>query len=276
MTTPEKLQAAATFLKPHIGTAPKIGVVLGSGLGNFVQELTIKKEIPYDQIPHFPVSTVDGHSGQLIFGTLSGKAVVAMAGRFHFYEGYSAGEVVFPIRVMKQLGVETLLISNAAGGVNTDFEVGDLMVITDHISLAIVNPLIGKNEESLGPRFPDMSEPYKKHLVHKAKMIAQKLDIDLQQGIYFGVTGPTFETQAEYKMIQRLGADAVGMSTVQEVIAANHAGMQVFAVSVITDMGLTDEAEDEQIKITHSDVLRAAGEAEPKLSRLFRELIAAL
>lgn len=274
MTTPEKLQTAAAFLAPHINIAPKIGVVLGSGLGNFVQALDDKKEIPYEQIPHFPVATVEGHHGQLILGTLAGKAVVVMAGRFHFYEGYSAEDVVFPIRVLKQLGVETLLLSNAAGGVNTDFEVGDLMIITDHISLAIVNPLIGKNDESFGPRFPDMSKPYKKHLIHKARMVAQKHDIDVQHGVYFGVTGPTFETRAEYKMIRLLGADAVGMSTVQEVIAANHAGMQVFAVSVITDMGITDE--EEEINITHEEVLQAAREAEPTLSRLFRELIAAL
>ncbi|HUQ97607.1 MAG TPA: purine-nucleoside phosphorylase [Chitinophagaceae bacterium] len=272
MTTYEKLSAATTFLKPHMPPSAKTAVILGSGLGNFVQEMNLSGEIPYDQIPHFPISTVEGHHGKLLFGTLAGKAIVAMAGRFHFYEGYSAEDVVFPIRVLKFLGVETILISNAAGGVNTSFKVGDLMLITDHISFAVVNPLLGKNNEELGPRFPDMSEPYKKNLLRKAAEIAQSKNIDLKEGIYFGVTGPTFETRAEYKMIQRLGGDAVGMSTVQEVIAANHAGIQVLAVSVITDLGIRDE----ENTITHDDVLQAAREAEPKLTLLFRELIAAI
>jgi purine-nucleoside phosphorylase len=272
MTTLEKLQAAATFLKAHFRTPTRIGVVLGSGLGNFVQELQIEAEIPYEQIPHFPVSTVEGHHGKLIAGTISGNPVIAMAGRFHYYEGYSAAEVVFPIQVLKGLGVDTLLISNAAGGTHPDFKVGDLMLITDHISFATVNPLIGKNEASLGPRFPDMSEPYKKHLIQKAKAIARKQNIDLKEGVYFGVTGPTFETRAEYKMIRLLGGDAVGMSTVAEVIAANHAGMQVLAISVITDLGIRDE----ENVITHEEVLHAAKAAEPKLSTLFRELIAIL
>jgi purine-nucleoside phosphorylase len=271
MTTSEKLQAAAAFLKPHAADAT-IGVVLGSGLGNFVQELTVTSEIPYHQIPHFPVATVEGHSGKLLFGTLGGKAIIAMAGRFHFYEGYTAEEVVFPIRVMKLLGIQTLLLSNAAGGTNPAFSVGDLMIITDHISFATVNPLLGKNESQLGPRFPDMSEPYKKVLIGKAKNIARQEGIAVQEGIYFGVTGPTFETRAEYKLIRILGADAVGMSTVQEVIAANHAGMQVFALSVITDIGIRDE----ENTITHEEVLQAAGAAEPKMSRLFSKLIAAL
>jgi purine-nucleoside phosphorylase len=270
MTTFEMLTAATTFLKPHAGA--KIAVVLGSGLGNFIKELAVTAEIPYDQIPHFPVATVAGHHGKLIFGTLAGTPVIVMAGRFHFYEGYSAAEVVFPIRVLKGLGVETLLISNAAGGTNPAFAVGDLMLITDHISFATVNPLLGKNDEKLGPRFPDMSEPYKKHLIRKAKNIAAQQGIDLKEGVYFGVTGPTFETRAEYKMIKLLGGDAVGMSTVQEVIAANHAGMQVCAVSVITDLGIRD---DENV-ITHEEVLQAANAAEPKLSLLFRELIATL
>jgi len=272
MTMIEKLEAATTFLKSHIGIQPTIAVVLGSGLGDFVQEISVATEIPYNQIPYFPVSTVEGHSGKLIFGAIAGKPIIAMAGRFHFYEGYSPEEVVFPIRVLKMLGVETLLISNAAGGVNPEFKVGDLMLITDHISFAIVNPLLGKNETSLGPRFPDMSEPYSKPLINKAKAIAQQHGIALQSGVYFGVTGPTFETRAEYKMIKVLGGDAVGMSTVSEVIAAVHAGMHVLALSVITDIGIR---EDDNI-ITHEEVLQAAREAEPKFSRIFRELIAAL
>ncbi len=268
----DKITEAADFLKQYKLNNTTVGVVLGSGLGNFVQEMQAEKEIAYNEIPHFPVSTVEGHHGKLIFGTIAGKPIIAMSGRFHFYEGYSAEDVVFPIRVLKLLGVQTLLISNAAGGVHPAFRVGDLMIITDHISFATVNPLIGKNDDRLGPRFPDMSEPYKKELIHKAKEIAGNLHISLQEGVYFGVTGPTFETRAEYKMIHVLGGDAVGMSTVQEVIAAVHAGIDVFAMSVITDIGIREE---DNI-ITHEEVLQAAKEAEPKFSAIFRELIASL
>jgi purine-nucleoside phosphorylase len=246
--------------------------VLGSGLGNFVQELSVEKEIAYDTIPHFPVSTVEGHHGKMIFGELSGRKIVVMAGRFHFYEGYSPEQVAYPIRVMKQLGIQHLLISNAAGGVNTAFKVGDLMIITDHISLNTVNPLIGKNYTELGPRFPDMSEPYKKELIHKVKKIGAALKIPLKEGVYFGVTGPTFETRAEYKMIHILGGDAVGMSTVQEVTIAVHMGLPVFAISVITDIGIR---EDDNV-ITHEEVLQAAKEAEPKLTAIFKQLVAEL
>ena len=270
MNTFEKLQEATNFLQPFHTANAKTGVVLGSGLGNFVQEMQIEHEIEYDRIPHFPVSTVEGHQGKLIFGSIAGKPIIAMAGRFHFYEGYSPEEVVFPIRVMKFLGVETMFISNAAGGVKPGFKVGDLMIITDHISFAAVNPLLGPNDDRLGPRFPDMSEPYNKDLIAKARSIARQLDISLQEGVYFGVTGPTFETRAEYKLIHVLGGDAVGMSTVQEVIAANHSGMKVFAMSVITDIGIREEDNT----ITHEEVLQAAKEAEPKFSAIFRELIA--
>ena len=272
MQVPENLQQAAAFIKKAFNYPVQIGVILGSGLGNFVREIKVEREIQYSEIPHFPISTVEGHSGKLIFGEISGKKIVAMAGRFHFYEGYLADEVVFPIRVMKLLGVQTLLISNASGGVNTSFKVGDLMIITDHISFATINPLIGKNEEGFGPRFPDMSEPYTKDLIQKAKEIAKQLDISVQEGIYFGVTGPSFETRAEYKMIKTLGGDAVGMSTVQEVIVANHAGMKVFGMSVITDIGIRDE---ENI-ITHEEVLQAAAAAEPKFSSIFKELVKAI
>lgn len=267
----EKLKEAADYLKPYTNNA-KIGVVLGSGLGNFIQEVKLDKEIDYGSIPHFPVSTVEGHHGKLIFGSIAGKNIIAMAGRFHFYEGYSPEEVVFPIRVLKFLGIQTLLISNAAGGVGSSLKVGDLMVITDHISFAIKNPLLGKNDDKLGPRFPDMSEPYKKQLINKAREIAKRNNIDLKEGVYFGVTGPTFETRSEYKMIRVLGGDAVGMSTVQEVIAANHAGMNVFAMSVITDIGIREE----ENKITHAEVLEAAQNAEPKFSSIFKELIASM
>lgn len=269
---PEKLTAAVSFIKSRYSSPAATGIVLGSGLGNFVEEMTVEKEIYYTEIPHFPVSTVEGHSGKLIFGSIGKKNIVVMAGRLHFYEGYAAAEVAFPIRVLKLLGVNTLLISNAAGGVNTSFAVGDLMIITDHISLATVNPLIGKNEDAFGTRFPDMSEPYSKTLIRKGKAIAAQLGIPVKEGVYFGVTGPTFETRAEYKMINVLGGDAVGMSTVQEVIVAAHAGIKVFGISVITDLGIRDE---DNI-ITHEEVLQAATAAEPKLTALFKELVKAI
>jgi len=272
MSTFEKIIETTEFLKKYNSGNAKIAVVLGSGLGNFVQEIVVQHEIPYSEIPHFTVSTVQGHSGKLIFGTIAGKNIIAMAGRFHFYEGYAAEDVVFPIRVMKFLGVETIFLSNAAGGVNTNFKVGDLMIIKDHISFGTKNPLIGKNDDRLGPRFPDMSEPYNKQLIKKAKEIANQKNIDLKEGVYFCVTGPTFETHAEYKTVHVLGGDAVGMSTVQEVIVARHMNMKVFAMSVITDIGIRD---DDNI-ITHEEVLQAAKEAEPKFSTIFRELIAAL
>ena len=268
----KKVNEATDFIKSKYKAKPAVGIVLGSGLGSFTNEINIEFEIAYNDIPHFPISTVEGHSGKLIFGELSGKKIVAMAGRFHYYEGYATQEVVFPIRVLKFLGIETLLISNAAGGINTDFQVGNLMVIKDHISMLTVNPLLGKNDETFGPRFPDMSEPYKKYLIEKAKTIASENNIELKEGIYVGVTGPTFETRAEYKMLNLLGGDAVGMSTVQEVIAAVHLGLPVFAMSVITDIGIREE----ENKITHAEVLQAAKDAEPKLTLIFKELIARL
>ena len=267
-----KIAEATAYIKNIIGGEPQAGIVLGSGLGSFIDEIKVEKEIAYGDIPHFPISTVEGHSGKLIYGELSGKKVLAMAGRFHFYEGYAPHEVVFPIRVMKYLGIKTLLLSNAAGGTNPDFKVGDLMIITDHISFFTANPLIGKNDKELGTRFPDMTEPYNKDLVEKAKSIAQKAGYDIKQGVYIAVTGPTFETKAEYKMVRALGADAVGMSTVQEVITAVHMGLPVLAISVITDIGIREEAN----VITHEEVLEAAKNAEPKLSHIFKELVAQL
>ncbi|RYY98411.1 MAG: purine-nucleoside phosphorylase [Chitinophagaceae bacterium] len=268
----DKIQEAAAFLNQHNSAGARIGIVLGSGLGNFTNEIEVSAAVPYSDIPHFPVSTVEGHSGKLIFGTIAGKPVVAMAGRFHFYEGYSPEEVVFPIRVMKALGVQTLFVSNAAGGTESTWKVGDLMLITDHISFAAINPLIGRNDERFGPRFPDMSEPYSKALIARAKDIASANGIALREGTYFGVTGPTFETRAEYRLIHTLGGHAVGMSTVQEVIAARHMGIDVFAMSVITDIGIREE---DNI-ITHQEVLEAAHAAEPKLTLIFRELIRGL
>ncbi len=268
----KKITEAVSFIQSCYPFRAEIGVVLGSGLGNFVEEMIVEKEIYYSEIPHFPVSTVEGHSGRLIFGQLSQKRIVVMAGRLHFYEGYDATEVAFPVRVLKLLGIHTLLISNAAGGVNTSFAVGDLMIITDHISLAIVNPLTGKNEDAFGLRFPDMSEPYSKTLIKKGKAVAAQLGYPVKEGVYFGVTGPTFETRAEYKMINVLGGDAVGMSTVQEVIVAVHARIKVFGISVITDLGIREE---DNI-ITHEEVLEAAAAAEPKLTALFKELVKAI
>lgn len=268
----KRMKESADFIRSVAQIEAGIGIILGSGLGGFAAQVDIEKEIPYTDIPHFPVSTVQGHGGKLIVGRSAGKQLLIMSGRFHFYEGYSSFDVVFPIRVMQQLGVKTLFVSNAAGGVNPGFEVGDLMVIKDHVSFSIVNPLIGKNIDELGPRFPDMSEPYSKHLISKAFSIADELGIDLKQGVYYGVTGPTFETRAEYKLIHVLGADAVGMSTVQEVIVAVHAGMQVFAVSVITDMGIREE----ENVITHQEVLDAAKNAEPKLTALLKKMIETL
>jgi len=268
----QQIEEAVRSIRTVYSHKPRIGIVLGSGLGNLAQEIVAEKEIAYTDIPHFPVSTVEGHQGKLIFGTLNGQPVAVLSGRFHYYEGYSPDQVVFPIRVLKFLGVETLLLSNAAGGMNARFHVGDLMIIHDHISFFIVNPLLGKNESQLGPRFPDMSEPYSKALIQKAKAIAARLNIHLHEGVYAGVTGPTFETRAEYKFLHLAGGDAVGMSTVQEVIAARHVGMAVFAISVITDLGIREE---DNI-ITHDEVLAAAAAAEPKLTALFKGLVAEL
>jgi purine-nucleoside phosphorylase len=268
----QQINETVKAIRAISGAKPKVGIVLGSGLGNLAAEIVIEQEISYSDIPHFPVSTVEGHHGKLIFGTLNGLPVVTLSGRFHYYEGYSPQQVVYPIRVLKFLGVETLLLSNAAGGMNKSFHVGDLMIIKDHISFFTVNPLLGKNESALGLRFPDMSEPYDRALIRKAKSIAVGLGIPVHEGVYCGVTGPTFETRAEYKLLHIAGGDAVGMSTVQEVIAARHLGMAVFAMSVITDLGIREE---DNI-ITHEEVLQAAAAAEPKLTALFKGLIAEL
>ncbi|MES2005786.1 MAG: purine-nucleoside phosphorylase [Bacteroidota bacterium] len=270
--TMQQLQETVDFIRNLVPEKASTGIILGSGLGNLANVIKTEKEISYNDIPHFPVSTVEGHKGRLIFGELGGKKVWVMAGRFHYYEGYTAQQVAYPVRAMRLLGVQTLLLSNAAGGVNLDFKIGDLMIINDHISLFTMNPLLGKNEEKLGTRFPDMSEPYSKALISKAQEIAAKNNIQLKQGVYTGVTGPTFETRSEYKLIHVLGGDAVGMSTVQETIAAVHCGMRVFAISVITDIGIREE----ENTITHEEVLQAAKDAEPKLTLLFTELVKSL
>lgn len=265
----QQLNETKDYIQSQYSGRPTVGIVLGSGLGNFVSGMTVEKEISYNDIPHFPVSTVAGHKGKLIFGEMNGKKVVAMAGRFHFYEGYTAQQVTYPVRVMKLLGVETLFLSNAAGSTNQQHKVGDLMIITDHISFFTNNPLIGKNEDELGPRFPDMTEPYSKVLIAKAKTIAERLQIPVHTGVYVAVTGPTFETKAEYHFIRLAGGDVVGMSTVQEVIVAGHMGMKVFAISVVTDLGIR---EDENT-ITHEEVLEAAKHAEPKLTAIFSAMV---
>jgi purine-nucleoside phosphorylase len=264
----EKIQETATFLRSRIHTNPKTSIILGTGLGKLAEEITDKYEISYQDIPHFPVSTVEGHSGKLIFGKLGNKDIMAMQGRFHFYEGYSMKEVTFPIRVMRELGIQTLFVSNAAGGMNPDFEIGDLMIITDHINFFPEHPLRGKNIP-YGPRFPDMSEAYCKDLIQKADKIAEEKGIKVQHGIYIGTQGPTFETPAEYKMFHILGADAVGMSTVPEVIVANHCGIKVFGVSVITDLGV----EGKIVEVSHEEVQKAADEAQPRMTTIMRELI---
>ncbi len=265
----QQLQDTVSFIQSQFTSKATIGIILGSGLGNFSTEINSEKEIAYADIPHFPTTTVLGHGGKLIFGEIEGKKVLVMSGRFHFYEGYTPQQVAYPVRVMKMLGIETVLLSNAAGSVNPNFKVGDLMIINDHISFFTINPLLGANDDTLGPRFPDMSEPYNKALIQKAITIAKVNNIEVKQGVYCGVTGPTFETRAEYKLIKAVGGDAVGMSTVQENIAAIHCGMQVFAMSVITDIGIREDDNT----ITHEEVLQAAKEAEPKLTLIFAALI---
>jgi purine-nucleoside phosphorylase len=265
----EKIKSTASFIQNKISITPQVGIILGTGLGGLVREINIKHIIPYEEIPHFPVSTVEGHSGKLIFGELGGKNVVAMQGRFHFYEGYSMQQITFPVRVMKLLGIQTLFVSNASGGVNPAFEVGDLMLINDHINFFPSNPLIGRNLDEMGPRFPDMSEPYCKAILSKAKKVAASHNIKVQEGVYLGLSGPTFETPSEYKMIRIIGADAVGMSTVPEVIVARHMNIPCFAISIITDLGV----EGKIVEITHEEVQRVAAQAEQKMTKIMKTLI---
>lgn len=250
------------------GFVPEVGIVLGTGLGSIANEISVEYDMPYEEIPNFPVSTVKGHSGHLLFGTLSGRKVVAMKGRFHYYEGYEMKEVTFPIRVMKKLGIKTLVVSNAAGGMNPTFKVGDVMLITDHINM-MPNPLIGKNIEEFGPRFPDMSEPYNKKLLNLAEEIADRHNIKVQKGVYVGVTGPTFETPSEYHHYRTIGGDAVGMSTVPEVIVARHMSLPVFALSVISDLG----GKELTAAVSHEEVLEAAAKAEPLMTTIIKELL---
>jgi purine-nucleoside phosphorylase len=268
----QKIEATAKFLKEKTGFTGKTAVILGSGLGNFADKIDVTHTLAYKDIPNFPVSTVKGHSGELVFGHFRGKEIVAMKGRFHYYEGYSVHEVTFPVRVFKALGIENLFVSNAAGGTNYSFEVGNIMMITDHVNLTGTNPLIGKNEDSLGPRFPDMTKAYYPAFFDKAREIAFKNNIVLYEGVYVGLTGPSFETPAEYRFLNTIGGDAVGMSTVFEVIVANHMRMKVFGVSAITNNGLLPPEEGN----SHKEVLDIANVVAPKLEVLFGEMIASL
>lgn len=264
-----KIKEAAAYLKSQFTAQPRVGIILGTGLGGLVNEIKIEKSIDYKEIPHFPVSTVEGHSGRLILGTIGGVPVLAMQGRFHYYEGYTMQQVTFPARVMKVCGINTLFVSNASGGLNPSFKVGTIMVIKDHINMFGTNPLIGPNMAEFGPRFPDMSEVYSKRLRKKAFEIAERENIHLLDGVYVGTTGPTFETPSEYKMFRLLGADAVGMSTVPEVIVAHHAGMEVFGVSIITDSGVPGEI----VEVSHEEVQKVAAAAEPKMTKIIAQLV---
>jgi purine-nucleoside phosphorylase len=268
----DKIQSAASFIRQSVSAKPEVGIVLGTGLGGLADTIAIEHRLSYHDIPYFPQSTVKGHSGELLSGEIRGKKVLAMSGRFHFYEGYSMQEVTFPIRVMKALGINTLMVSNAAGGMNAAFKVGDIMIIRDHINLMPEHPLRGKNDERLGVRFPDMSEPYSRQLIAIAEKIAREENLDIRTGVYAGVQGPTFETKAEYEYLHRIGADAVGMSTVPEVIVAVHAGLKVFALSIITDLGIREDDNP----VTHEEVLAAASAATPKMTKLFQGMISSM
>lgn len=265
----EKVQETVNYIKEKTNFTPEYGVILGSGLGSFTDDISIEFTLPYSEIPNFPIVTVEGHKGALVFGSIGDKKVVAMQGRFHFYEGYDMKQVTFPVRVMKFIGVTKLIVSNASGGVNHDYNVGSIVILKDHINMMPEHPLRGKNDERFGPRFVNMSEPFSRKMILKAKELAASLQIKVHDGVYLGLQGPTFETLSEYKMVKSLGADCVGMSTVPEVIVARHMDLETFGISVITDMG-NEESID---TISHDEVLQAAKEAEPKVRKLIKELI---
>ncbi len=264
-----RIEEAVRFLRTKTTMQPPIGIILGTGLGGLAKEIKQEVVIAYENIPHFPVSTVESHHGRLIFGTLGGKHVVAMQGRFHFYEGYTMQQVTFPVRVMKFLGVSTLLISNAAGGMNPQFRRGSVMIITDHINLQGDNPLIGPNDDALGPRFPDMSEPYSRKLIALAEKVALENKIRVERGVFVAVAGPNLETRAEYRFLRFIGADAVGMSTVPENIVANHMGMQVLGFSIITDECFPDSLQPANV----AEIIAVANETEPKLTTIMKGVV---
>lgn len=269
----ESIQQTTSYIKNRIGDfEPEVGIILGTGLGELVSEIEVEKQLMYANIPDFPISTLEFHSGKLIFGTLAGKKVVAMNGRLHYYEGYSMQQITFPVRVMRMLGIKTLFVSNASGSLNPEFKKGDLMIIDDHINLQHSNPLTGRNDAELGPRFPDMSQPYKRELIAKALGIAIEHNITCHKGVYVAVTGPNLETKAEYRYLRIIGGDAVGMSTVPEVIVANHMGLPVFAISVLTDEGFPDDLQPVSVE----EIIAVARESEPKMTLILKQLIAGL
>ncbi|MCD6355245.1 MAG: purine-nucleoside phosphorylase [Prolixibacteraceae bacterium] len=265
----EKIKVTANFIKERFNATPKAGIILGTGLGGLVNEIEILNSIPYSEIPNFPVSTVDGHAGRLIYGKLGHREVLAMQGRFHFYEGYTMKEVTFPVRVLKYVGITHLFVSNAGSGLNPDYQVGEIVIINDHINFFPEHPLRGRNQKELGPRFPDMSRCYDERLRQKAKLIALENEIAIREGVYVGVSGPTFETPAEYKMFRILGGDLVGMSTVPEVIVARHMNLKVFGISIVTDSGVPGEI----VEISHEEVQEVAMKAEPKMTTIMKKLI---
>jgi len=265
----DQINEAATFIRTRTDLVPEVGIILGTGLGRLGERIEVEAEVSYAQIPHFPISTVESHAGKLLLGKLSGKKVVAMQGRFHFYEGYTMRQVGFPVWVMKSLGIKTLVVCNASGGINPQFRIGDMVIITDHINLQGKNPLLGQNDERLGPRFPDMFELYDPRLIDLAEQIAIELGFRTQRGVYVAVTGPCLETAAEYRMLRILGADVVGMSTVPEVIVARYQRLKVLGVSIVTDMGLPDDMKPVKIE----DILEAANGTEPKMTEMIAKVI---
>lgn len=265
----EKIRETTEYIRSKAGTEPRVGIVLGTGLGGLSERIEQELAIPYQEIPNFPVSTVSGHEGALILGELAGFPVVALRGRFHYYEGYDMRTLTFPIRVMQALGIESLYLSNASGGVNPDFEIGDIMLIEDHINLLPGNPLIGPNDERLGPRFLDMSQVYDPQLIETAERIAQREELEIKKGVYAAISGPTFETPAEYRYIRGIGADAIGMSTIPEAIVARHMGVRCFAVSVITDLGVEGKIEE----VSHEDVKKEAAKVEHRMTHIIEEML---
>jgi len=268
-TLRQHLQETTAVIRQRSKTLPQVGIILGTGLGALAKEISLEATIPYSELPHFPLSTVESHAGRLLLGTLGNKQVMVMQGRFHYYEGYSMQQITFPVRAMKAMGCETLLVSNACGGMNPLFNAGDIMIMTDHINLLGDNPLIGPNDDELGPRFPDMSEPYTRSLIARADQVALEEKIRLQKGVYVAVSGPNLETRAEYRFLRAIGADVVGMSTVPEVIVAVHSSMRVLGLSVITDNCFPDALEPVDI----AKIIKTAGEAEPKLTLVMKRVI---
>ncbi len=264
-----KIYQTCDYIKNKTNFLPEYAIILGSGLGGFVDDIQVEYTLPYSEIPNFPITTVKGHNGALIFGTIGNKKVMAMQGRFHYYEGYDMKEVTFPVRVMKYLGVQKMIASNASGGVNSNYKVGSIVIIKDHINMFPEHPLRGQNEERMGERFVNMSEPYSKKMIQKARELAKQFEIEIEEGVYVGLQGPTYETLSEYKMVKNIGGDCVGMSTIPEIIVAKHMNMECFGISVITDIGNEENIEE----VSHAEVMKAAKKAEPNLRKLIKELV---